>query len=93
MPTVKNVREFVALVGPERAAELLREPAPTPEAAPATLTLVEPSVTVEGGRFVAMIPALARALIAKDNDPRWHATAKQQPGGAVGVRIEMEVMQ
>ena len=35
---------------------------------------------------------LAGALMADDRDPRWQARAEQEPGGLVGVRIEIEVL-
>jgi len=35
---------------------------------------------------------LAGAMLADDGDARWRATAHQEPGGVVGVRIKVEVI-
>jgi hypothetical protein len=37
--------------------------------------------------------ALAFMLGADDGDPRWHTDFDQEPGGLVGVRIEVEIYQ
>lgn len=39
----------------------------------------------------AVEDCLEGALLANDGDPRWRAEYKQEPGGAVGVRIELSV--
>jgi hypothetical protein len=35
--------------------------------------------------------ALAFVMGASDGDPRWRSESAQEPGGAFGVRIEMQV--
>lgn len=36
--------------------------------------------------------AVAAAMLADDGDPRWNATAQQEPGGPAGVRVKIEVL-